>query len=107
MIELNLCQLLIHLINNFTLSTVPELITKNTVLEAFKLSKYFIKQAQKVKVSAKETQSIQDIVSANKGKTPKETFSKILQSGEKINYTKIAEILGVDRKSLYNWAKNV
>lgn len=99
--------LLIHLMNNFEAFVIPELITKKTVLEAFKLSKYFIKQAQKVKVSANETRSIQDVIASNKGKTPKETFQKIMQSGEKVNYTKIAEALEVTRATLYNWTKSV
>lgn len=97
--------LLIHLINNFELSVIPDTINKKTVLKAFELSKYFIKQAKMVKVSASETKSITKIISANKDAVPKDLFKKIYSSGEKINYTKVAEILGVDRSSLYNWKK--
>lgn len=97
--------LLIHLMNNFEALTVPELIGKETVLKAFELSKYFIKQAQKVKVSAKETKSIQAIITTNKDLSPKDTFVVMMQKSDKINFTKVAEILGVDRSTLYNWAK--
>jgi len=99
--------LLIHVMNNFELTVIPELIDKKTVLKAFKLSEYFIKQAQKVKVSSLQTRSIVDIISTNKGKTAKETFIKILQSGEEVNYSKIAEALDVTRATLYNWKKSV
>lgn len=97
--------LLIHLMNNFEEMTVPELITKETVLKAFELSKYFIKQAKNVKVSAKETKSILAIVSTNKESSPKDMFTIMMQKNDKINYTKVAEILGVDRSTLYNWTK--
>lgn len=98
--------LLIHLINNFELTYIPVLISKETVLKAFELSKYFIKQAQKVKVSAKETKSIASIVAINKELSPKEIFDIMLKKGEKINYTKVAEMLNVTRATLYAWSKN-
>lgn len=99
--------LLIHLMNNFENLVIPEHLTKETILKAYELSKYFIKQAQKVKVSASETKSISSIVTNNKELTPKEIFSIMVAKNEKINYTKTAEILGVTRATLYNWAKNV
>jgi len=95
--------LLIHLMNNFEEMTIPELITKETVLKAFELSKYFIKQAQKVKVSEKETKSIQAIITKNKDAAPRDIFFSMLKKGEKINYTKVAELLNVTRATLYNW----
>ena len=97
--------LLIHLLNNFEAVDIPILITKETVLKAFKLSKYFIKQAQKVKVSAKETQSIASIVAINKDLHPKEVFRIMELKGEKINFTKVAEMLNVTRATLYNWSR--
>lgn len=97
--------LLIHVMNNFELTVIPELIDKKTVLKAFKLSEYFIKQAQKVKVSASETKLIAKIITSNKDATPKELFRIMYSKGDKLNYTKAAEILGVDRSSLYNWKK--
>lgn len=99
--------LLIHLMNNFENISIPELITKETVLKAFELSKYFIKQAQKVKVSAKETKSIASIVAINKELSPKEIFDIMLKKGDKINYTKVAEMLNVTRATLYSWSKSV
>ena len=99
--------LLIHLMNSFESICIPALITKETVLKAFELSKYFIKQAQKVKVSAKETKSIASIVATNKELSPKEIFDIMLKKGEKINYTKVAEMLNVTRSTLYVWSKIV
>jgi DNA-binding transcriptional regulator YiaG len=99
--------LLIHLINNFEINHIPVLISKETILKAFELSKYFIKQAQKVKVSAKETKTIASIVSGNKELSPKEIFEIMLKKGEKINYTKVAEMLNVTRATLYSWSKSV
>lgn len=97
--------LLIHLINNFELNDIPILISKESILKAFELSKYFIKQAQKVKVSASESKSIGSVISSNKELSPKEIFDIMLSKGGKINYTKIAEMLNVTRATLYNWAK--
>lgn len=97
--------LILHLMNNFELINMPVLITKETILNASKLSKYFITQAQKVKVSAKETKSINAIINTNKELSPKEIFMIMVQKGEKINYAKTAESLGVTRKTLYDWSK--
>jgi len=91
--------------NNFEEMVIPELITKETVLKAFELSKYFIKQAQKVKVSEKETKSIQEIITKNKDSAPRDIFFSMLKKGDKINYTKVAELLNVTRATLYNWNK--
>lgn len=99
--------LIIHLMNNFSEAVIPDTVSIDSVLKAVKLSKYFIKQAQKVKVSAKETKSIHSIVASNKEATPKDTFKLIFEKGGKINYTKVAEILGVDRSTLYNWSKEL
>jgi 5-formyltetrahydrofolate cyclo-ligase len=99
--------LLIHLLNNFEEISIPVLISKETVLKAFELSKYFIKQAQKVKVSAKETKSIASIVAINKELSPKEIFDIMLKKGDKINFTKVAEMLNVTRATLYSWSKSV
>jgi len=97
--------LLIHLMNNFEVVSIPVLISKDTVLKSFKLSKYFIKQAQKVKVSAKETKSIQAIITINKDFSPRDIFMAMLQKKDKVNYTKVAEMLNVTRATLYNWTK--
>lgn len=97
--------LLIHLMNNFDAVSIPVLISKDTVLNAFKLSLYFIDQAKKVKVSAKETKSIAYIIETNKSIGVKEKFEIMLNSGEKIDFTKVAEMLGVSRQTLYNWSK--
>ena len=91
--------------NNFDAVSIPVLISKDTVLNAFKLSLYFIDQAKKVKVSAKETKSIAYIIETNKSIGVKEKFEIMLNSGEKIDFTKVAEMLGVSRQTLYNWSK--
>jgi len=99
--------LLIHLMNNFDAVSIPVLISKDTVLNSFKLSLYFIDQAKKVKVSAKETKSIASVISLNKELSPKDQFKILVESGVKINYTKVAEMLSIDRSTLYNWSKEL
>jgi len=99
--------LLIHLMNNFEAVSIPVLISRDTVLKSFELSKYFIKQAQKVKVSAKETKLIASIVAINKELSPKEIFEIMLKKGDRINYSKVAEMLSVTRATLYSWSKSV
>jgi len=95
--------LILHLIKNPTKITETPLIDVETVLSAWKLSKYFIEQAKKVKVEAKETKSIQSIISTNKEATPKDKFKAMYDGGSKLNYVKIAELLDVTRATLYNW----
>jgi len=95
--------LIIHLLHNPDKIDTSIPITRQTVLHAWELSKYFISQAKKVKVEAKETKSIQSIIATNKESTPKDKFKVMYDSGTKLNYKKIADLLDVTRATLYNW----
>ena len=95
--------LLLHVINNIENSKIPSEINKKTILDSWELSKYFIKQAKNVKISEKETKKLKSLITIHKDSNPKDIFFAMLQKDEKINYTKIAEILNITRATLYNW----
>lgn len=101
--------LLLHVINNIENIDIPIEINKKTILDSWELSKYFIKQAKNVKISEKETKKIKAIVS--KDSSPLESFKLIFEqnkkNGDKINFTKVAELLGVTRQTLYNWSDDL
>lgn len=98
--------LILHVVLNIKNNKIPSLISKETILNAKKLSDYFIKQAKKVKVAASETLTIKSILSNNKELGLKEKFKIIFDKNEKLNYTKIAEEMNITRTTLYNWAKD-
>lgn len=98
--------LILHVVLNIENNKIPSLISKETILNAKKLSDYFIKQAKKVKVAASETLTIKSILSNNKELGLKEKFKIIFDKNEKLNYTKIAEEMNITRTTLYNWAKD-
>lgn len=99
--------LILHLLENFDELEIPNEVSQVTVINAKKLSDYFILQAKKVKVESKDTAKIKGIIETNKGLNPKEKFKMLCENSDKINFTKIAETLNVSRKTLYEWKKDL
>jgi len=95
--------LILHLTHNFESSFIPVSIQRDIVLKAWKLSKYFINQAKKVKVSSAETTNLKNLVVKSKDASNFEKFQLIFESNKKINYSKTADMLGVSRSMLYRW----
>lgn len=92
--------LILHVLKHFENPNV-KLIERQTILDAWLISQYFIKNAKMVKVTEAEVKKIK--FEKAKEANPKEAFRNLFLSGNKINYTKIAEILNVSRRVLYQW----
>jgi hypothetical protein len=100
--------LVIHAFNEF-FSTGGNtlLITKDSVLKAEKLSKYFIATAKKVKVNSVEVNSIKSVINSNKNKSSKEQFFELYKLNPDLNKKQIAESLGVSLQMIYKYLKEL
>jgi hypothetical protein len=100
--------LLLHVFNDFFSEGGNSLlISKESVLNAEKISKYFIATAKKIKVNSVEVGAIKTIVSQNKNKSSKKKFLEIYKSNPKVNKKEVAELLGVSLQSIYNYIKEL
>jgi hypothetical protein len=97
---------LIHVFNDFFSEGGNSLlISKESVLKAEKLSKYFIATAKKIKVNSVEVSKIKSTITTHKGKNEKQKLFEIWKLNKKFNKTETAEILGVSRVTISNWIK--
>jgi len=81
-------------------------IKKDSVLKAEKLSNYFISMAKKIKVNSLETKDVKTILNKNADKSSYDKFVAIYSSNPKISKTKLSEILGITRRTVYNYIKD-
>lgn len=81
------------------------LISKDSVLKAEKLSKYFIATAKKIKINSVEVGKIKNTLTANKGKNEKEKLHEIWKINPKFNRSETAELIGVSRVTISKWVK--
>jgi hypothetical protein len=99
------------LINTFSVfsksGTVADFntISKESILAAEKLSDYFILMAKKIKVSSSEISTIKRQVKFNEGKSAFEVFQVLYKRNSKLNKTEVAEVLGISRKTVYEFIK--
>lgn len=80
-------------------------ISKDSILSAEKLSKYFVKMSKKIKANSNEVKGIKSILKKSEDKNEYEKFVSIYEQNKKISKTKIADILGVSRQTIYNYIK--
>lgn len=78
-------------------------ISKESMLAAEKLSKYFIAMSKKIKVSSAEIRDIKTFVRNNPTKTSYEKFKELFETNPDINKSEAAEILGLSRKTIYKY----
>jgi len=81
------------------------LISKDSVLKAEKLSKYFVATAKKIKINSVEVSKLKSTIGQNKGKNEKEKLFEIWKSNPAFNRSETAELLGISRKTIFNWVK--
>jgi len=81
------------------------LISKESVLKAEKLSKYFIATAKKIKVNSVDVSKLKNTIIANKGKSEKDKLYEIWKVNDKFNRSETAELLGISRMSVGRWVK--
>jgi hypothetical protein len=97
---------LIHVFNDFFSEGGNSLlISKESVLKAEKLSKYFIATAKKIKVNSVEVSKIKNTITSSKGKNEKDKLFEIYKSNVNFNRSETAELLGVSRMSINRWVK--
>lgn len=82
-------------------------ISKDSILKAEKVSKYFIAMAKKIKVNSIETSEIKTIISTNKNKTNKEKFLELYKINPDLNKKEVAELLGVSLQMIYKYVKEM
>jgi DNA-binding XRE family transcriptional regulator len=81
------------------------LISKESILKAEKLSKYFIATAKKVKVNSIEVSNIK--TSSKNGKNINEKLKLIHEENPNFNRSQTAELLGVSRVTINKWLKEL
>jgi hypothetical protein len=82
-------------------------ITKESVLKAEKLSKYFIEMAKKIKVNTIEVSDVKKNLFLNKDKSIKEKFIALYNDNPKLNKKQVADMLGVSRKTIYKFIEEL
>ena len=82
-----------------------QIITKDSILKAEKLSKYFINMAKKIKIDSAVIGDAKKIIVANKDKSNKEKCLEILKSNPDMSKKEIAELLGVSLQIVYKYLK--
>ena len=75
-------------------------ITKKDILNAEKLSEYFIAMAKKVKVDSVEVSEMKTIVNSKQG-SAKERFESIYKKNPEVKIKQVAELLGVSARAIY------
>lgn len=82
-------------------------ISKESILKAEKVSKYFIAMAKKIKVNSIETHEIKTIITTNKLKSNKEKFQELYKINPELDKKEVAEILGVSLQMIYKYVKEM
>jgi len=82
-------------------------ITKESILSAEKLSKYFIAMAKKIKVNSIETNEIKTVINSNKNKTIKEQFVELYKLNPELNKKEVSENLGVSLRMIYKYINEI
>lgn len=97
--------LILHLFDLYTSNRTDDKVNKQTMLNAEKLSEYFITMAKKVKVDTIEKSEVKKVIYNNQNKTKKEQCIEILENNPNINKSDIADLLGVSRQMIYEYLK--
>jgi hypothetical protein len=80
-------------------------ISKDSILKAEKLSKYFIGMAKKIKIDSAEKNDAKKIIIKNENKSNKEKYIEIIKSNPSMDKKEIAEILNVSLQMIYKYEK--
>jgi DNA-binding XRE family transcriptional regulator len=82
-------------------------ISKESILKAEKLSKYFIAMAKKIKIDSVEKFELKKVIKLNEFKTNKEKFKALYSDNKDLNRKEVSEILGVSRKTIQLYIKEI
>jgi hypothetical protein len=84
-----------------------DFITKDAVLKAERLSKYFINMAKKVKMKSSETFELKKIVALHKTKSKKQQVQEVYKAHPEFNRSHMADMLGISRQTINNYIKEI
>lgn len=82
-------------------------VTKESVLKAEKLSKYFIAMSKKIKINTVEKAEISKTLELNQNKTNKEKFRILFKENPELNRTEVSETLCVTRNTIQRYIKEI
>lgn len=82
-------------------------ITKDSMLKAEKLSKYFIAMAKKIKINTLEISEVKRNITLNKDKSLRDKFTELYKENQKLNKKEVADMLGVSRTTIYGFIKQL
>lgn len=81
-------------------------IKKDSVLKAEKLSKYFIAMAKKIKSNSKERNDLKTIISKTEGKSNYDKFKSIYKQTKDVDTGELANIIGVSKRTVQRYIKD-
>jgi len=82
-------------------------IQKSEVLNAEKLSDYFVAMAKKVKVDSQEFTAMKTVANEKGKSSDYEKFVSIYKNNSDVNIKQVAEMLAVSRSTIYSWLKKI
>jgi len=85
--------------DNYSLGIISEKAMKN----AIELSTYFVLMAKKHKISSIEYSEVKKVITQNENKTTKEKIIEILNKDPNTKVTYISSILGISKKTVYQY----
>jgi hypothetical protein len=98
--------LLIHIFNSIgQIGYNLDEVSKDSILKAEKLSKYFVAMAKKVKIDSIEVSEIRKVLKTNDGKSNKEKFKLLFDANPELNKKEVSEQLGVSLQMIYKYIK--
>jgi hypothetical protein len=80
-----------------------DFISKDSLLKAERLSKYFINMAKKIKLQSTETFELKKVMAVNKQKSKKDQVQEMYRSNPDFNRSQMADILGISRQTINNY----
>lgn len=91
----------------FNDKTNVTLISKESILKAEKLSKYFIAMAKKIKINTVEVNDIKIALDLNKFKSTKEKLEILYKENPCLDKQEVANILGVSKRTIYTLIQEI
>lgn len=84
-----------------------DFITKDSLLKAERLSRYFINMAKKVKMQSSETFEIKKVMNVNKMKSKKDQVQEMFKANPEFNRSQMADLLGISRQTIQNYINEI
>lgn len=102
--------MLIHVMDCY-INSRPETeylhISKESLLKAERLSKYFIAMAKKIKVNTMEVKDMKNMLNGNKQLSTREKLIEMYKSNPNFNRSEAAELLSISRRMIQNYIREI